>query len=216
MPISLKAEIIGSGVAGKMKYTMKQASIPIPLLSSIQPSKHPNPQAGKKHSKGYTLLELMVVLVLLGMFLSFIAPKFRDAVLTDNIKKATLRLIGKIRGIRSDTIQKHKDLILKFDLAKNEYWHEATDLTAEGRETNYEKNVEHLPPGVRITSIWTKGNEEKMAEKISIKFTKKGYSQQAAIYLESDDRRQVTIVIRPFLPKIKVMEGYIEFENTSN
>ncbi len=165
------------------------------------------------YSKGYTLIELMVVVVLIGIFFSFTAPRFRDAVLTDSLKSATLRLTGKIINLRSNAMQKHFDHRLRFDLEKNEYWYESADVTPEGSALAHEETVEHLPQDVRIIDIWIKDRGKKMAGDAAIKFTKKGYTQQSAIHLESDDNRVFTIVLSPFLQKVKVMENYIEFED---
>lgn len=164
-------------------------------------------------SKGYTLIELMVVIVLLGIFFSFTAPRFRDAVLTDSLKSATLRLTGKIINLRSNAMQKNVDHHLRFDLEKNEYWYESADVTAEGSALAHDDTVEHLPQDVRIIDIWIKGQGKKMAGDAAIRFTKKGYTHQSAIHLESEDGRVFTIVLSPFLQKVKVMENYIEFED---
>ncbi len=163
--------------------------------------------------KGYTLIELMVVVVLIGIFFSFTAPRFRDAVLTDSLKSATLRLTGKIINLRTNSMQKQLDHHLRFDLEKNEYWYEAADVTLEGSALAHEDTVENLPHDVTIIDIWIKDQGKIMAGEAAIKFTKKGYTHQSAIHLESEDGRMFTIVLSPFLQKVKVMENYIEFED---
>ena len=52
-----------------------------------------------------------------------------------------------------------------------------------------------------------------MSGKAAIRFTKKGYAQQSAIHLESDDGRQYTVIVNAFLPKVEVIEKYVEFED---
>jgi prepilin-type N-terminal cleavage/methylation domain-containing protein len=167
-----------------------------------------------RDTKGYTLIELIVVVVLLGLVFAFVAPRFRDAVLIDNLKSTTRKLANKIMELRNDAIQKHVDHLLKFDLEKNEYWHELAGNTAEGSELAYENNVKNLPHGVRITDIWIKDKGKQMAGEITLKLRKEGYAQQSAIHLESEDGREFTIVVSPFLPRIKVLEKYIELEDT--
>jgi prepilin-type N-terminal cleavage/methylation domain-containing protein len=166
-------------------------------------------------TKGYTLIELIVVIVLLGLIFSIAAPRFRDAVLTDNLKTTTRRLIGLIKELRSDAIQKRTDQILFFDLESNMYWYGPADMTEEGRDLFRNKNAIELPPDVRITDVWTKGTGKKMVGELSIRFQKKGYAQQSAIHLESEDGSEFTLLLRPFLPEVKVFEKYIEFEDLS-
>lgn len=167
-----------------------------------------------KKIKGYTLIELIVVISLIGIIFSLVAPKFRSAVLTDNLKSATRKLVGRINQVRSDAIYKHTDYFLKFCPEKNEYWYEYADVTAEGSSLAYKNTVEYLPRNVRITDIWIKGTGKQKTEEIAIKFTKNGYAMQSAIYLESKDGRKFTILVNQFLTKIKIMEDYVEFEDT--
>ncbi len=164
--------------------------------------------------KGYTLIELIVVVVLLGLIFTFVAPRFHDAILTDNLKSTTRKLANKVMELRNDAIQEHVDYLLKFDLEKNEYWSESTDMTDEKRALVREEDAKHLPCGVRITDICIKDKGKQMAGEITLKFMKEGYAQQSAIHLESEDGREFTIVVSPFLPRVKVLENYIEFEET--
>jgi hypothetical protein len=53
-----------------------------------------------------------------------------------------------------------------------------------------------------------------MAGNIAIRFTKIGYAQESAIHLESEDGREFTLVVNQFLQKVKVMENYVEFEES--
>ncbi|MBW1852327.1 MAG: prepilin-type N-terminal cleavage/methylation domain-containing protein [Deltaproteobacteria bacterium] len=82
-----------------------------------------------RDTKGYTLIELIVVIVLLGMIFTLTAPKFRDAILTDNLKSTTRKLVGKIKALRNKTIQNHEAQILRFDLESNMYWVESADMS---------------------------------------------------------------------------------------
>ena len=163
--------------------------------------------------KGYTLIELVVVVVLLGMIFSFAAPKFRDAVLTDDLKSTTRKLIGKIRELRTESIQSHRDQYLNFDLEKNRYWHVSGSTAPEQKTPAPDNAVVNLPGTVRITDIWFKDKGKKIAGETAIRFTKNGYAQQSSIHLESQDGREFTIVVNQFLPEVKVIESYVEFED---
>jgi prepilin-type N-terminal cleavage/methylation domain-containing protein len=165
------------------------------------------------NAKGYTLIELIVVVILIGIIFSFAAPKFRDAVLSDDLKSATRNLIGEIRKLRSESIQSHVDHYLNFDLEKNGYWHMSGRATPEGGTSARDNSMVYLPGDVRITDVWLKDKGKKIAGETAIKFTKNGYAQQSAIHLESEDGREFTIVVNQFLPEVKVIERYVEFED---
>lgn len=167
------------------------------------------------NSKGYTLIELVVVMILLGLVFSITAPRFRDALLTDNLKSATRKLAGRIAEIKTDAMREQVNMVLVFDLSANMYWYGTMDMTGEGREDFRDKNATHLPDGVRIADISFSRNEKILSGEVSIRFNRKGYVRQTAIHLESDDGREFTILLRTFLPGVKVVEKYIEFEDLS-
>jgi general secretion pathway protein H len=166
-----------------------------------------------RNKKGYTLIELMVVIILLGLVFAITAPRFRDAVLNDNLKSTTRKLVGKINELRTDAIQKQETLLLFFDLESNMYWDGPGGMTPEGRDLRRKERATYLPQGIRITDISFMDRDKKIGGEISLRFNKKGYVQQSAIHLEAEDGREFTIVLRTFLPGVKIFEKYIEFED---
>ena len=86
-------------------------------------------------------------------------------------------------------------------------------MTAEGRTIAQEKAVK-LPKGVRILDIWRQGKGKEAAGEITIHFTKKGYVEQSVIHLGAEDGRQFTLILSPFLGKVKVLDKYVEFVET--
>jgi len=165
-----------------------------------------------RKTKGYTLIELMVVIILLGLVFAITAPRFRDAVLNDNLKSTTRKLIGKINELRTDAIQKQESLVLFFDLESNMYWHGPGGLTPEGRDLYRKERATYLPQGIRITDISFKDRDKKIGGEISLQFNKRGYVQQSAIHLESEDGREFTIVLRPFLPGVKYSKDILSLK----
>ena len=166
-----------------------------------------------RDTKGYTLIELIVVVILIGLIFSITAPRFQDAVLTDNLKSTTRNLIGKINDLRTEAVQKQETQVLCFDLESNMYWNGPGGMTQDGRDFYREERATYLPQGVRISDISFTDKEKKIAGEVDLQFKKKGYVQQTAIHLESEDGREFTIVLRPFLPGVKVFEKYFEFED---
>ena len=48
--------------------------------------------------KGYTLIELIVVIVLIGLTLTLTIPRLQYAIVTDDLKATTRRMVGMIKG----------------------------------------------------------------------------------------------------------------------
>ena len=165
-----------------------------------------------RDSKGYTFIELTVVVVLIGLMMALTVPRFRYALLTDDLKAATRKLVAMIKGIRSEAIREQKGLVLNFDLESNRFWLESEAMSEEERLDSQEK-ASALPEGVRFLDIWLKGEGKKQGGETAIRFHKKGYVQPSAIHLSSEDGRELTLVLSPFLGRVQVLEKYVDFED---
>lgn len=163
-----------------------------------------------QHSKGFTFIELTVVILLLGLMFALTVPRFQGALLTDDLKGSTRKMIGIIKNLRNEAIREQKDYILHFDLESNRFWIDSTDMTELERATASEE-ASHLPDGVRIMDVWFRGEGKTMAGETAIRFNKKGYVPQSVIHLGSDDGREFTLVLSPFLRRVKVLETYVDF-----
>ena len=165
-----------------------------------------------RDKKGYTFIEITVVVLLIGLMMALTIPRFRYALLTDNLKTAARRLAGMIKTIRSEAVREQQSFILHFDLESNRFWIESGAMSEEERLISQGK-ASSLPSGVSIIDVWLKGKGKKVAGETAIRFTKKGYVQQSAIHLGSEDGRRFTLVLSPFLGRVQVLENYVEFED---
>ena len=162
--------------------------------------------------RGFTLIELTMVILLAGLLLSLTVPRFRDAVLSDNLKSTTRKLIVKIDELRDASLRNHRDYILRFDLEANQYWVEDSGMSELERAAVREQ-PSTLPENVHILDIWLLGAGKQATGEASIWFYGKGYVRPSLIHLSSGDSRKFTLELRPFMRKVKVTEGYVEFEN---
>lgn len=165
-----------------------------------------------KGQRGYTFVELAVVMVLLGLMASITFPRFRHALLTDDLKATTRKMVGLIKSLRAEAMREHKNLVLHFELESNQFWIHSTDMTEEERILARTK-ASQLPDGIRVTDVWTQGKGKQMMGEASIRFTKKGYVQQSAIHLRSADGREFTLKLSPFVEKVVVHEKYVDYQD---
>jgi len=161
--------------------------------------------------RGYTFIELIVVLVLVGMMLTLAAPRLRHALLTDHLKSTARKLVGIIDNLRNETIREQKAYALNFDLNANRFWTDYPSMTEE-EMTLARGEAIALPSDVRIRDVWIRGEGKIVEGEARIRFTRKGYTQSSAIHLRSDDEREFTLVLRPFSGKVEILEKYKEFE----
>ncbi|MCD4715308.1 MAG: prepilin-type N-terminal cleavage/methylation domain-containing protein, partial [Desulfobacterales bacterium] len=68
------------------------------------------------NTKGYTFIEITIVIILIGVMASISMPKIRHAILTDKLKSTSRKMIGLISSLRNDAIREQKAFYLHFDL----------------------------------------------------------------------------------------------------
>jgi len=161
-------------------------------------------------TRGFTLLELIVVLVLLGLMLGLTVPKLRQAVLSDNLDATSLRIIGLVEDLRERAISGQVSYVLHLDMREKKIWAFAANATAEEQETAMERAFQ-LPADVSISDIWS-WSKGKLYDETTIYFSKKGYIEQSMIHLQSQDGRQLSLELTPFLGTIKIHDGYVDFD----
>jgi prepilin-type N-terminal cleavage/methylation domain-containing protein len=160
------------------------------------------------HTRGYTLIELIVVIVLLGLMFGITVPKFRQALLNDSIDTTALRLVGLVQNLRERAISGQVSYILHFDIRENRIWASASTASDEEKEDARERGYE-LPADVRIQDVWSWSSGKFYNEGV-IRFSRKGYIEQSMIHLKSEDGREMSLELTPFLGSVKIHEGYID------
>ncbi|MES9831692.1 MAG: prepilin-type N-terminal cleavage/methylation domain-containing protein [Candidatus Thiodiazotropha sp. DIVDIV] len=92
--------------------------------------------------RGFTLIELMLVLVLMGMLFSLTPPLLHKAFPTIKLKAATRDLAQEIRYVQQTAIITGRESKMRFEIENNLY---QSDLVNQGE-------VRHLPDGISFTT----------------------------------------------------------------
>jgi prepilin-type N-terminal cleavage/methylation domain-containing protein len=163
-------------------------------------------------SSGFTLVELLVVIVLVGVMLAFAVPSTRDVLTGDNLKKASRQLIGMEKKLRVEAVRDQMDYILCLDLPNSAYWVVASDMTPE-KQDEIKKRPQHLPSGVVILDIVGENNKKQSVDEARIKFGKKNICSPVVIHLAYEENR-MTMVINPFLGVTDVYDKYVDISVT--
>lgn len=159
---------------------------------------------------GFTLLELMMVIMVIGVILFITAPAARDALTTDNLKKATRQIIGLEKNLRVDAVRDQLDYILNIDLAHSSFWVTTSDMTPE-KQAEVKKNARLLPAGVTIADIVGVDNKKISRDVIKLKFGKNNICPPAVIHLAYEESR-MTLVLNPFLGIDGIYDKYVDIE----
>ena len=158
--------------------------------------------------KGYTLIEIAVVVVLIGVILLLAVPRVQDTVTGDRMRSAVRNLAGAARELRAEAVREQVDHFLHIDLDRRVAWNTRDDMTAEVR-TVRRSQARPLPSGVRIADVALADEGKKNQGEVVIRFFSHGYVQPAAIHL-ADDERTMTLIFQPFLSTFEVKDSYVD------
>ncbi|HER63645.1 MAG TPA: type II secretion system protein [Desulfobacteraceae bacterium] len=169
--------------------------------------------AGTAHPpKGFTLIELLVVMLLISLVTAFTLPAMRTSLFSDQLKATARRLVGLVVEVSQDAVGKQTEYVLHFDLANNLVRAVPGTIAETEREETGGKTLE-IPESVRVVDISSAHGGKSSQGSATLFFSKKGYVDKTAIHLRSDDGRDMTIVLSPFLGVTRIFDSYIELED---
>ncbi len=161
------------------------------------------------NNRGYTLIELSVVVLLIGIMLLVAVPRVRDTLLNDDLKAVTRRLVSFARELRYESVRDQTDYILHIDLNNPAFMSYPADTTAEKR-AELRKGAYRLPEGIRIVDVRQAGEGRRTEGEALVRFFRRGYAEPTVIHLAKDDR-SFTVIINPFVQAMTVYEKYVDF-----
>jgi prepilin-type N-terminal cleavage/methylation domain-containing protein len=178
-------------------------------------SRHP------EKTKGFTLVELTVVMALVSILFFFSIPRLQNEILTDPTQKTARWLLSNVRSLKERSYREKKDYTLYVDTDNNAFWMSERVVEEEGAEEK-ERDVSvgnsvmrdfKLPEGIRILNVEYPGTLEVPAGVAEIVFYAKGYSDMAFIHMEDEDNQRLSFLIEPFLTQVRFYEEYVGFED---
>lgn len=161
-------------------------------------------------NKGFTLIELVVVTLLVGIILFVAAPRVREIIAGDPLETAGRRLAALGGELRAQAVREGVIHHLALDLEERRFFAFRRDTPPEALSRKRE-NAWPLGEGVRLLQVDSIRKERIFAGEAVISFFPNGFAQPAIIYLERMGER-ATIFINPVLPGVKVWRRYLSRE----
>jgi prepilin-type N-terminal cleavage/methylation domain-containing protein len=160
---------------------------------------------------GFTLLELMVVMLLISIVLAVAIPKFSGGAFQDPVKKLSRWMINTVRILRSAAIQQQKPQGLVIDLSNRRMYAVNDAAAEEAAQASASNKAMPIPDAIRHMDVQFPDQERISSGTAEIRFYPAGYSDQALIHLETEDNEKLTYLVEPLLPKVKIFDEWIDF-----
>lgn len=161
--------------------------------------------------KGFTLVELMFVLLLLGFMLLLTFPNFREFIAPRDTKRAVLGFVGTLRYAQSQAATTKRKYRLNVDVKENAFW-----VSMEGekgkffRDPSSQGQLIYLPTGVIFLDVYHPERGKVREGDAYVEFSPTGWAEECTIHLQKSEQEVFTIFIHPLGGKFEVIAGYLE------
>ncbi len=170
----------------------------------------------RKNLKGFTFLEILIVMTILGILMVFGTPRLKGIYLKNQLRSAARDLATLFRLARSESIYSGGITQVKMNI--DEYWYQLVLPPREDNERDryYDRNEKvreierkrYIPEEVSIKEISTDGlTDPKNRKIIRILFFPDGTASGTTIVMQNDKKRSMTIDLAPATGISRVYRG---------
>ena len=170
------------------------------------------------NKNGYTLIELAIVILLIGLILSIAFPRLGGILPQRRLEKTVNMLIGTIKQVHNSAAagkkiyRLHYKLNYHLNLKEDEFWVACLEGNEWLEDTSILSRKRKLPDGITFKDITTQYNGKIIEGETSTLFLPTGLIENTTIHLRDRDENIFTLIIKPLTGKVIVEEGYVEVE----
>jgi prepilin-type N-terminal cleavage/methylation domain-containing protein len=165
--------------------------------------------------KGFTLLELTLVLFLIGLILSLTMPRLENFLFQSDLKEVARSLKSTVYTLRSQSISKNIYTTLHFDLDNNLYYGTRGDLLKD-LDVSGERSPmvlpKKLPQGVRFLDASNISTPRKQLGVLSSTFNPKGVFEETVLHIADRHQNVMTIIINAYTGGFMLYDEYVTVE----
>ncbi|MCI5116412.1 MAG: prepilin-type N-terminal cleavage/methylation domain-containing protein [Candidatus Electrothrix sp. LOE1_4_5] len=160
--------------------------------------------------QGFTLLELIIVMVLISLTASFAVPKIRSSFYRDELSAAAQSFVSLVTETAQKARAENTPFILRFQPDTKTFV--ALPVTTIPKTREEEQDKEYLRITLDDSISFTGGEEqedEDDQEMNEIRFTSRGYTKKAVVYFENESGDQCSVILSPFLGVARILDDHV-------
>lgn len=166
----------------------------------------------KIKNHGFTLLELMVVLLILGIFLSVVTLRIKNIFVGGDLQLAARMIISRIQTLRGQAAYTRSIQMMGLDMDHNtiNVIRSLKDTSGPVRAEQVAPEPTALPAGVRLEDVVVQGQGKIQTGEARIRFFANGVTQRALIHLRSEAGNAMTMEVNPLTGQVRLYDRYID------
>ncbi len=164
-----------------------------------------------RRAKGFTLLELLVVLVILGIFLGMFSLRTGGVLSEGDLRVASRRIIAEVGYFRGKAASTRSEQFLVFNIDKDRLEKKITD-EGHGSETlkNGREIILKLPKGVDLVDISVERRGKFQEGEPAIRFSPNGCLERTLVHMRNQKSETYTIEFNPLTGQATIHDSYID------
>lgn len=161
-------------------------------------------------NKGFTLIELAMVIVVLGVMIALVIPTLGEMT-GANLKRSARHLTGTIRFLRDEAEAKKTVYRLRFDVPGGHYWAETLTETS-GRTAEFKRLSSAISTegGLSGNTTFKDVKSGSHPDDPYVLFTPDGWVEKTFIHLRDGNGKDFTLIVRPLTGDTELREGEVE------
>ena len=185
-----------------------QAVAPLPEETTM--SCESQTQYALRGGAGFTLVEIVVVMVLISLFMVFSVPLFSN-IGASSLGTSARRLGGTIKYLFNESAISGLEYRLIYDLDQGSYRAQVLEADGQLLDDPDQGRQAALKGSVRFKDLQLPGRGKFSAGQVTTRFHPSGWVEETIIHLVDGDGAMLTLRVTPLTGTTEVFDGYREF-----